>query len=66
MRIVRDLKDIRSNFETCQREAKAAFGRDEVFVEEFWENMKVSSVGGFSEMNMKVGGVTISGVGIIF
>lgn len=44
MRIVRDLKDIRANFETCQREAKTAFGRGEVFVEEFWEDMKVGSL----------------------
>ncbi|KAL9186330.1 hypothetical protein ACHAXT_005568 [Thalassiosira profunda] len=40
MRIVRDLAEVNSTFDSCQREALTAFGRDEVFLEEFWENTK--------------------------
>ena len=40
MRIVRSLSDVTKLFESCQREALTAFGRDEVFLEEFWENTK--------------------------
>ena len=37
MRIVRNLSEVASSFDSCQREAAVAFGRDEVFLEEFWE-----------------------------
>ena len=40
MRIVRTLEEIPSNFDSCKRESKNAFGRDEVFIEEFWEQTK--------------------------
>jgi len=40
MRIVRELSQVPSSFDSCQREALTAFGRDEVFLEEFWENTK--------------------------
>ncbi|KAL7510589.1 hypothetical protein ACHAXN_007523 [Cyclotella atomus] len=40
MRIVRSLSDALPSFNSCQREALTAFGRDEVFLEEFWENTK--------------------------
>ncbi|CAD7940083.1 unnamed protein product [Amoebophrya sp. A120] len=40
MRIVREMKEMKSNFETCQREALTAFGRGEVFIEEFWDKTK--------------------------
>eukprot|EP00984_Skeletonema_dohrnii_P020413 scaffold9947_cov98-Skeletonema_dohrnii-CCMP3373.AAC.1 len=40
MRIVRDLSQVASSFDSCQREALTAFGRDEVFLEEFWEDTK--------------------------
>ena len=40
MRIVRSLADALPSFNSCQREALTAFGRDEVFLEEFWENTK--------------------------
>ena len=40
MRIVRELSQVPSSFESCQREALTAFGRDEVFLEEFWDNTK--------------------------
>eukprot|EP00581_Thalassiosira_minuscula_P017511 CAMPEP_0183714224 /NCGR_PEP_ID=MMETSP0737-20130205/8825_1 /TAXON_ID=385413 /ORGANISM="Thalassiosira miniscula, Strain CCMP1093" /LENGTH=1220 /DNA_ID=CAMNT_0025943131 /DNA_START=51 /DNA_END=3713 /DNA_ORIENTATION=- len=40
MRIVRDLSQVPTTFSSCQREALTAFGRDEVFLEEFWENTK--------------------------
>ena len=40
MRIVRSLSDIAPSFESCKRESYTAFGRDEVFIEEFWEKTK--------------------------
>lgn len=40
MRIVRSLSDAIPSFKSCQREALTAFGRDEVFLEEFWEQTK--------------------------
>mmetsp|Transcript_29449 Transcript_29449/g.63415 ORF Transcript_29449/g.63415 Transcript_29449/m.63415 type:complete len:1275 (+) Transcript_29449:165-3989(+) len=40
MRIVRDISQVTSSFDSCQREALTAFGRDEVFLEEFWEDTK--------------------------
>jgi len=40
MRIVRDLSQVSSSFDSCQREALTAFGRNEVFLEEFWEDTK--------------------------
>lgn len=40
MRIVRDLSSVTSSFNSCQSEALTAFGRDEVFIEEFWEGTK--------------------------
>ena len=40
MRIVRDLSQATSSFNSCQSEALTAFGRNEVFIEEFWENTK--------------------------
>jgi acetyl/propionyl-CoA carboxylase alpha subunit len=40
MRIVRSLSDALPSFTSCQREALTAFGRSEVFLEEFWENTK--------------------------
>lgn len=40
MRIVRSLSDVIPSFHSCQREALMAFGRNEVFLEEFWENTK--------------------------
>jgi len=33
MRIVRDLNQVSSSFDSCQREALTAFGRNEVFLE---------------------------------
>ncbi len=33
MRIVRDLSQVSSSFDSCQREALTAFGRNEVFLE---------------------------------
>lgn len=33
MRIVRDLSSVSSSFDSCQREALTAFGRNEVFLE---------------------------------
>ena len=38
MRIVRSISDVTSSFDSCQREALTAFGRDEVFLEEFCED----------------------------
>lgn len=40
MRIVRSASDVTSSFDSCRREALTAFGRDEVFLEEFWEETK--------------------------
>mmetsp|Transcript_6012 Transcript_6012/g.10728 ORF Transcript_6012/g.10728 Transcript_6012/m.10728 type:complete len:1005 (+) Transcript_6012:147-3161(+) len=40
MRIVRDIFQVSTSFSSCQREALTAFGRDEVFLEEFWEDTK--------------------------
>ena len=40
MRIVRDMSQVRSLFDSCRREAYAAFGRDEVFLEEYWDDTK--------------------------
>lgn len=40
MRILRSPSDALPSFQSCQREALTAFGRDEVFLEEFWENTK--------------------------
>ena len=40
MRIVRDLKDLQSQFDSCRRESLNAFGRPEVFLEEFWTETK--------------------------
>eukprot|EP00573_Skeletonema_grethae_P001610 CAMPEP_0201690570 /NCGR_PEP_ID=MMETSP0578-20130828/3987_1 /ASSEMBLY_ACC=CAM_ASM_000663 /TAXON_ID=267565 /ORGANISM="Skeletonema grethea, Strain CCMP 1804" /LENGTH=1141 /DNA_ID=CAMNT_0048175601 /DNA_START=214 /DNA_END=3639 /DNA_ORIENTATION=+ len=40
MRIVRDLSSVSTSFDSCQREALTAFGRNEVFLEEFWEDTK--------------------------
>lgn len=40
MRIVRDMSQVRSLFDSCRREAHAAFGRDEVFLEEYWDDTK--------------------------
>lgn len=40
MRIIRSLSDALPSFNSCRREALTAFGRDEVFLEEFWENTK--------------------------
>ena len=40
MRIVRSLSEIAPSFESCKRESYTAFGRDEVFIEEFWEKTK--------------------------
>lgn len=40
MRIVRSINDVTASFDSCQREALTAFGRDEVFLEEFWEDTK--------------------------
>ncbi|CAD7931236.1 unnamed protein product [Amoebophrya sp. A25] len=40
MRIVREWKELKPNFDTCQREAMTAFGRGEVFIEEFWNRTK--------------------------
>lgn len=40
MRIVRSLSEIAPSFESCKRESYTAFGRDEVFIEEFWEKNK--------------------------
>lgn len=33
MRIVRDLSSVSTSFDSCQREALTAFGRNEVFLE---------------------------------
>lgn len=38
--IVRDLSQVPTTFDSCRREALTAFGRDEVFLEEFWEETK--------------------------
>ncbi|KAL7547137.1 hypothetical protein ACHAWF_010455, partial [Thalassiosira exigua] len=38
--IVRDASQATSAFDSCRREARTAFGRDEVFLEEFWEDSK--------------------------
>ena len=40
MRIVRNLSEVGPSFDSCKREALTAFGRDEVFIEEFWEKTK--------------------------
>jgi pyruvate carboxylase len=40
MRIVRTVADVIPSFNSCQREALTAFGRNEVFLEEFWEDTK--------------------------
>ena len=40
MRIVRTLDEVPANFDACKRESMNAFGRDEVFIEEFWEQTK--------------------------
>ena len=40
MRIVREMSDVHALFDSCQREAMTAFGRDEVFLEEYWDNTK--------------------------
>ena len=40
MRIVRTLSEVGPSFDSCKREALTAFGRDEVFIEEFWEKTK--------------------------
>lgn len=40
MRIVREKSDVHALFDSCQREAKTAFGRDEVFLEEYWDDTK--------------------------
>lgn len=40
MRVARDEAEIRENFERAQSEAKAAFGRADVYVERFLENPK--------------------------
>lgn len=40
MRIVRDIDEVGTLFDSCKREAKMAFGREEVFVEEYWEGTK--------------------------
>lgn len=40
MRIVRSINDVLPSFSSCQREALTAFGRNEVFLEEFWEDTK--------------------------
>lgn len=40
MRIVRDMSEVRDHFDSCRREARAAFGRDEVFLEEYWDDTR--------------------------
>ncbi|KAL3791966.1 hypothetical protein ACHAW5_007105 [Stephanodiscus triporus] len=40
MRIVRDKSQVRALFDSCRREAAMAFGRDEVFLEEYWDDTK--------------------------
>ncbi len=44
MRIVRDLSDVSSSFDSCQREALTAFGRNEVFLEGKYELLLLSNV----------------------
>lgn len=41
MRIVRDLNQVSSSFDSCQREALTAFGRNEVFLEGEYANVVV-------------------------
>ena len=40
MRILRSTSDALPSYKSCQREALTAFGRSEVFLEEYWENTK--------------------------
>lgn len=40
MRIVRDKSQVGALFDSCRREAATAFGRDEVFLEEYWDDTK--------------------------
>jgi pyruvate carboxylase len=40
MRIVRTASEVRDIFDSCRREANVAFGRDEVFLEEYWDDTR--------------------------
>jgi len=40
MRVCRSMDEVKEAYERCTSEAKMAFGRSEVFVEQFWENTR--------------------------